>query len=97
VSHYESEELMNGNERNEASFHGKFVPNDPLPLPLATRIAIGIGVGLLIFVMAMLCLNSLNHLGVWLTLSIISGFTAITVVLWVRDALLHPATVEDSE
>jgi hypothetical protein len=87
----ESERQMSDTESAKLLFHGKFIPDDPHPLPLMGRIAIGIGVGLVIFVMAALCLNVLNSWGVWVTLLIISAFTATSLVLWVRDALLHPA------
>ena len=48
--------------------------------------------------MAALCLNVLNSWGVWVTLLIIALFTATSVALWVRDAILHPAAaVDDAE
>ena len=78
-----------------ALFHGKFIPNDPHPLSLVGRIAIGIGVGLVIFVMAALSLNVLNSWGVWVTLLIISVFTATSLALWIRDARLHPESELD--
>jgi hypothetical protein len=86
---------MKADNTPEEFFHGKFIPNDPHPLPLGARTAIGVGVGILIFVMAALSLNVLNHLGVWLTLLIISGFTAATLLIWILDSVRHPATVED--
>jgi hypothetical protein len=91
----DSERQMSDRKSAQPLFHGKFIPNDPHPLPLMCRIAIGIGVGLVIFIMAALCLNVLNSWGVWVTLLIISVFTATSLVLWVRDALLHPATAVD--
>jgi hypothetical protein len=94
----ESEQQMSHRQSAQPLFHGKFIPNDPHPLPLAARIAVGIGVGLVILIMAALCLNVLNSRGVWVTLLIISVFTATSLTLWVRDARLHPAmTVEGTE
>jgi uncharacterized membrane protein len=81
---------------SQTLFHGKFIPDDPHRLSLINRIALGIGVGLVIFVLAALCLNVLNSWGVWVTLLIISVLTATTLALWVRDALLHPATRVDN-
>jgi hypothetical protein len=89
---------MSDTQSFQPLFHGKLIPNDPHPLPLTGRIAIGIGVGVVIFIMAALCLNVLNSWGVWVTLLIIAVFTATSVVLWIRDARLHPATaVDDTE
>jgi hypothetical protein len=98
MSAYEREAAMRHTHGTEALFHGKFIAGDPHPLPLTGRITCGIGVGLVIFVMAALCLNVLNSWGVWVTLLIISTFTATSLVLWIRDARLHPADlVDDTE
>jgi len=82
-------------EPAEPLFHGKFIPDDPHPLPLLVRIAIGIGVSLSIAVLAMLFVNVLNSWGVWVTLLIVSVFTASALGLWIRDAARHPATELD--
>jgi|HubBroStandDraft_1064217.scaffolds.fasta_scaffold72177_2 hypothetical protein len=95
MSASQSEGQMNDTQNAQHLFHGKFIADDPHRLPLTGRIAIGIGVGLAIFVMAALCLNVLNSWGVWVTLLIISTFTATTLVLWIRDARLHPADIVD--
>jgi drug/metabolite transporter (DMT)-like permease len=84
-------------EPAEPLFHGKFIPDDPQPLPLMVRIAIGAGISLAIAVLAMLFLNVLNSWGVWVTLLIVSVFTATALGLWVRDAQRHPATKLDDE
>jgi hypothetical protein len=76
----------------EPLFHGKFIPDDPHPLPLPVRIAIGTGISLVIAVLAMLFLNVLNSWGVWVTVLLVSVFTAGALSLWIRDAVLHPAT-----
>jgi hypothetical protein len=95
MSAHESEAEMRHTHGTEALFHGKFIANDPHRLPLTGRIVIGVGVGLAIFVMAALCLNVLNSWGVWVTLLIISTFTATSLLLWIRDARLHPASEVD--
>jgi hypothetical protein len=92
----ESKQTMNDAHGTQPLFHGKFIPNDPHPLPLFGRIAIGIGVGLVIFVFAALCLNVLNSWGVWVTLLIVSLLTATSLVVWLCDALSHPATETDA-
>jgi predicted membrane channel-forming protein YqfA (hemolysin III family) len=84
-------------EPAEPPFHGKFIPDDPQPLPLVGRIAIGIGVSLAIAVLAMLFLNVLNSWGVWVTLLIVSVFTASALGLWIRDAARHPAAEPDDD
>jgi len=77
-------------------FHGKFIPDDPRRLPPALRIAVGTGVAVIIAVLAMLFLNVLNSWGVWVTLLLISAFTATALGLWIADAVRHPATEVDA-
>jgi hypothetical protein len=79
----------------EPLWHGKFIPDDPQRLPLARRIALGIGISLAIPVLAMLFLNVLNSWGVWVTLLLVSAFTATALGVWIRDAVRHPATELD--
>jgi len=79
----------------EPLFHGKFIPDDPQRLPLPGRIAIGVGVSLVIVVLAFVSMDVLNSWGVWVTLLLVSVFTATTVGLWIRDAVRHPATEPD--
>ena len=43
----------------------------------------------------MLFLNVLNSWGVWVTLLLVSAFTATTLGLWIVDAVRHPATELD--
>jgi hypothetical protein len=93
----ESEEQVKDSNTSGDLFQGKFIPNDPFPHPLVTRIAIGIGVGVLISVMAALSMNVLNHLGVWLTLLIVSAFTATSLMIWILDSIRHPATAEGDD
>jgi hypothetical protein len=90
-----SQEQMTDDYSSEQLFHGKFIPNESHPLPLGRRICVGIAVGLAIFVMAAMSLNVLSSWGVWVPLLIISVFTSTTLVLWIRDAHLHPATAVD--
>jgi hypothetical protein len=79
-------------------FHGKFIPDDPRRLPLPLRIAAGVGVALIIAALAMLFLNVLNSWGVWVTLLLVSAFTATALGLWIVDAVRHPATeLDDGE
>ena len=79
-------------------FHGKFIPDDPRRLPPPLRIAVGTGVAVIIAVLAMLFLNVLNSWGVWVTLLLVSAFTAAALGLWIADAVRHPATeLDDGE
>jgi hypothetical protein len=40
----------------------------------------------------------LNSWGVWVTLLLVSAFTATALVLWILDAVRHPATkLDDSD
>jgi hypothetical protein len=76
-------------------FHGKFIPDDARRLPLPLRIAVGTGVAVIIAALAMLFLNVLNSWGVWVTLLLVSAFTATALGLWIVDAVRHPATEVD--
>jgi hypothetical protein len=78
-------------------FHGRFIPDDPHPLPLPVRLLIGVGLGLGIAVLIMLSVNVLNSWGVWVTLLLISAITAGALLLWIRDAVKHPATSFDED
>jgi hypothetical protein len=82
---------------DEELFHGKFIPDDPHPLPLPVRLLIGIGLAVGIFVILMLSVNVLNSWGVWVTLLLVSAITAGALLLWIRDALRHPATSFDDD
>jgi hypothetical protein len=95
MTNSESEEQMTHDHSSGQLFHGKFIPNEAHPLPFGRRILAGLGVGLAVFVMAAMSLNVLSSWGVWVPLLIISVFTATTLVLWIRDAHLHPATAVD--
>jgi hypothetical protein len=77
-------------------FHGKFIPDDPRRLRPPLRIAVGTGVAIIIAVLALLFLNLLNSWGVWVTLLLISAFTATALGLWIVDAVRHPATELDA-
>jgi hypothetical protein len=83
------------NDPAEPLFHGKFIPDDPHRLPLPLRLMIGVGLGLLILVLAFVSLNILNSWGVWVTFLLIGVMTATSLALWIRDAVLHPATMVD--
>lgn len=76
-------------------FHGKFIPGDPHRLPLPRRIAIGLGLGLAILVLAFVSMNMLESWGEWVTLLLVSVLTATALVLWIGDAVRHPATELD--
>ena len=79
-------------------FHGKFVPDDPRRLPLPLRIAIGSGLALAIAALALISMNVLKSLGVWVTLLLVSVFTATNLVLWIIDSIRHPAAeLDDGE
>jgi hypothetical protein len=91
----ESEPEMSDVEGTVALFHGKFIPNDPHPRPLVGRIAIGIGLALVILVLAAASEDVFGSWGTWVTLLFLLVFTPTTLVLWIRDARLHPATAVD--
>ena len=95
MSASESEEHVSDEHASEKLFHNKFIPNEAHPLSLGRRVCAGVGVGLVIFVMAAMSLNVLVSWGVWVPLLIISVFTATTLVFWIRDAHLHPASAVD--
>jgi len=79
-------------------FHGKFIPDDSRRLRPPLRIAVGAGVAVIIAALAMLFLNVLNSWGVWVTLLLVSAFTATALGLWIVDAVRHPATeLDDGE
>jgi uncharacterized membrane protein YqjE len=59
------------------------------------RIAVGSGLALAIAALAMVCMNVLNSWGVWVTLLLVSAFTATALGLWIVDAVRHPATELD--
>jgi hypothetical protein len=82
---------------DEELFHGTFIPNDPHPLPLPVRLLIGVGLGVGILIILMLSVNVLNSWGVWVTLLLVSVITAGALLLWIRDALKHPATTFDED
>jgi len=76
-------------------FRGKFIPDDPRRLPMPLRIAVGGGLALAIAALSLLFLNVLNSWGVWVTLTLVSAFTATALVLWIIDSVRHPATALD--
>jgi hypothetical protein len=85
-------------EPKQELFHGKFIPDAPRRLPPPLRIAVGTGLALAIAALAMLFLNVLNSWGVWVTLLLVSAFTATALGLWIVDAVRHPATeLDDGE
>jgi len=65
------------------------------PLPPRRRLLVGTGVALAILVLAFVSMNILNSWGVWVTLLLVSLLTASALLLWIRDAVVYPATGTD--
>jgi 4-amino-4-deoxy-L-arabinose transferase-like glycosyltransferase len=63
-----------------------FIPDDPHRLPRPLRVLLAAGLAIAILVLAFVCMNLLNSLGVWVTLLLVSVLTASAAGVWLWDA-----------
>ena len=79
-----------------ARFHDRFIPDDPDQLALPARLAVGIGLGVVTLAAAFICMNTLNSLGVWVTLLLVSVLTASAAVAWIWDTFRGPTEGDET-